>query len=93
MKQRLHLAIEGLVQGVSYRAYAATEARRLGLTGWVRNLRDGRVELLAEGPRASLEALGRWAEHGPPSARVEHVTPQWSEASGEFADFSIRETD
>ena len=75
--QRRWLRIRGRVQGVFYRASAQREAVRLGLTGWVRNRRDGSVEALAVGPRpAALDAFETWCRTGPPSARVESVEPQ-----------------
>ena len=88
--ERVHLLISGRVQGVFYRASTEAKARELGLGGWVRNLPDGRVEAVAEGPRAMLEQLVAWCHQGPPAARVGHVEPVFSEASGEFGDFSQR---
>lgn len=67
------LEIHGLVQGVSYRASAAAQARRLALAGWVRNRRDGSVEALVSGPPAAVEAFTAWARRGPPAARVSRV--------------------
>ena len=67
------ITIEGKVQGVWYRASARREALRLGLTGFVRNLSDGRVYAEAEGPEAALEAFVRWCEKGPPMADVTAV--------------------
>lgn len=73
--------VSGLVQGVSFRYYTSVEARALGLTGYARNLRDGRVEVLAVGEPAQLDALGQWLERGPPAARVERVGREAAEAS------------
>ncbi|HEX4869171.1 MAG TPA: acylphosphatase [Moraxellaceae bacterium] len=90
MKQELHLFITGRVQGVSYRANAAGMAQRLGLCGWVRNLADGRVELLAQGEEKPLRSLLAWAHQGPANARVEHVEAHWAEPGQNLADFSVR---
>mgnify|MGYP005857283447 CR=1 FL=1 len=68
--------IEGRVQGVGYRRNAAREATRLGLGGWVRNVADGSVELLAEGEEEALALLARWCYQGPPGARVTAVIEQ-----------------
>ena len=87
---QLHMLIGGRVQGVFFRAATAEEARALGLKGWVRNLPDGRVEVVAEGDRKNLEMLYAWAHHGPRYARVSDVQAQWSEYSGRFRDFEIR---
>lgn len=84
---RVHLRIYGQVQGVFFRASTEAEARRLGLTGWVRNRPDGSVEALAEGPKAKLEELAAWCRHGPPRAQVDRVEVEWSAASGEFSGF------
>lgn len=67
------LLISGQVQGVGYRWHFMDQARRLGLQGWVRNLRDGRVEALVWGEQAALAALIHWAGMGPPLARVDSV--------------------
>lgn len=71
-----HLTIHGLVQGVYYRASTVEQARRLGLTGWVRNRQDGTVEALAAGPATAVQALVDWAQRGPERARVERVEVQ-----------------
>lgn len=65
--------VSGQVQGVFYRASTEATARRLGLNGWVRNLPDGRVELVACGEEAPLKQLEEWLRQGPPHARVEQV--------------------
>ena len=67
------LRIEGLVQGVGYRAAMYERAQRLGVTGWVRNRRDGSVEALAQGSAETLERFVAWARQGPPAARVASV--------------------
>ena len=87
---RLEAWIDGRVQGVWYRASTLREAERLGLTGWVRNCIDGRVELCAEGDRPSLEALLAWCRRGPEHAEVERIELTWSKASGHFTAFHIR---
>ncbi|MBJ94062.1 MAG: acylphosphatase [Rickettsiales bacterium] len=88
--QRLHLLISGRVQGVWFRASTQRQARGLELVGWVRNLRDGRVEALAEGPEDVLKKLLTWARRGPPAARVDHVELSWSAAGGGLDGFEIR---
>lgn len=65
--------VTGKVQGVFYRASTREQARNLGLTGYAKNLPDGRVEVMASGPAAGLDALARWLQKGPPSARVDAV--------------------
>ena len=87
---RLQVRITGHVQGVGFRFYAEREARRLGLTGWVRNLPDGDVELLAEGEDVALQRMLAWCREGPPSAAVMNVQANWAEGLGEFTDFRIR---
>ena len=69
----LHLRIVGRVQGVFYRASARDKALSLGLRGWVRNRRDGSVELYADGEEPALSRLRSWCGEGPPSARVDVV--------------------
>ncbi|MHC4472733.1 MAG: acylphosphatase [Planctomycetota bacterium] len=86
---RAHIHVSGLVQGVFYRASAQESARSLGLDGWVRNLPDGRVEIVAEGPREKLEALAEWCREGPPFARVQDVDVSWEPHRDEFTGFSV----
>ena len=88
--ERLDVTVAGRVQGVGYRAFVREQARRLGLSGWVRNEPNGSVRAVAEGPRDVLEQLLDRLRRGPAMARVEHVTPYWSAASGEFESFSVR---
>ena len=87
--ERLEIRVTGTVQGVAFRWHTRARARELGLVGWVRNLPDGRVHLLAEGPREDLERLLLWCRQGPPSARVRELAPRWSAATGEFDGFRI----
>ena len=87
---RAHLRIYGLVQGVFFRATMKEIADRLGVKGWVRNLSDGSVEAVVEGPKDKVEQLIRWAHRGPPAARVERVVVKWEPYKGEFKKFSIR---
>ena len=82
--------ITGRVQGVGFRHFTATHAHRMGLDGWVRNTRDGAVELEAEGPREELEALLRAVEKGPDAAYVESVEADWKAADGSLNGFSVR---
>ena len=89
MSARVEILVQGRVQGVYFRASTRDEARRLGLTGWVRNEPNGSVRLVAEGPRAALEQLERWCHHGPPHARVDEVSATWSAAEGHFRDFAV----
>jgi len=88
MKQ-VHLVIRGRVQGVFFRASTQREAKRLGLSGWVKNRSDGAVEVLAEGEEESLRQLSMWAERGPSAARVDDVQVRWRAYTGEFPDFRI----
>lgn len=88
--RRLHLLISGRVQGVAFRAHTMREAREIDLSGWVRNLPDGRVELLAEGPEDDLERLDTWCETGPPAASVSDVERQWLDFVGDLGPFTIR---
>jgi acylphosphatase len=72
-RSRVHLVIVGFVQGVAFRAAARAEARRLGISGWVRNCFDGSVEAEAEGESAAVESFVAWCRRGPPAAQVEEV--------------------
>jgi acylphosphatase len=80
-----HLIISGRVQGVGYRASMVDEARRLGVTGWVRNRRDGTVEAVVAGDVAAVEAVIAWARRGPPGGRVTEVAV--AETAGTFDGF------
>lgn len=71
--KRVRLYISGRVQGVFFRAETQRTARNLKLTGWVRNMEDGRVEALLEGEDLSVDQMVAWCHQGPPAARVDHV--------------------
>jgi len=87
--KQLHLVVRGRVQGVYFRASTQREARRLGLTGWVKNRSDGSVEVLAEGEETSIRELYSWAQKGPSAARVDRVDTRWRSFTGEFSDFRV----
>ncbi len=86
---RADVMISGRVQGVFYRASAQQEAMRLSLVGEIRNLPDGRVEAIVEGPKERIEEFVEWCKRGPPAAEVEEVGVRWSKALGEFRTFMI----
>jgi len=87
---RLHATVQGHVQGVFFRAHTQKKASGLGLTGFVRNLANGSVEVVAEGPKEKLDILENWLAEGPPNARVEKTEAKRETASGEFNSFEIR---
>lgn len=89
--KQVHLNVRGRVQGVFFRASAQREARRLGITGWVKNRVDGCVEILAEGEEEGLKELIAWAHRGPSAARVERVDVRWRSFAGDYPDFRITE--
>jgi len=88
-QKRIHLMIRGRVQGVYFRQSSVREARRLGLTGWVKNRPDGSVEVVAEGEEDQVKDFLGWAQHGPSTARVDKVDTRWRSYTGEFASFEI----
>lgn len=89
-RRRVHAFVTGIVQGVWYRKHTQAEATRLGLAGWVRNLPDRRVELVAEGPPADVEALLQWARRGPPDARVDELEVEELPPQDERGPFEIQ---
>jgi acylphosphatase len=82
--------VHGFVQGVGFRYFVLRAARATALTGFVKNLRDGSVVVVSEGPRGALEELVRDLEQGPRHGLVKGVDVEWSEATGEFRDFDVR---
>lgn len=89
-QKRMEATVYGHVQGVYFRQATQQAARRLGLSGWVANERDGTVRVVAEGEEATLEQLLDFLHDGPPSARVERVQTNWLPASGEVDAFQVR---
>lgn len=87
--QRLTALVHGHVQGVAFRNYAQREATQLKVTGWVANLPDGAVKVVAEGPETALKQLEQWLHKGSPWAQVERVDAEWSDATGEFGRFGV----
>lgn len=90
MNKRVHVWVSGRVQGVFFRARAREQAVRLGLSGWVRNLGDGRVEILAEGGAAEIARFLDWCRSGPPMARVDECRVIEEEALGDCLGFEVR---
>lgn len=89
-KIRAHIFISGRVQGVFFRDNTKKKARELELTGWVRNLPDGKVEIIVEGEKEKIQELIKWAKDGPPLASVRNLRVEWQDWQGEFTDFDIR---
>jgi acylphosphatase len=90
MKTRAHVYISGRVQGVFFRACTRDEAKRLDLTGWVRNTADGRVEAVFEGEESAVDAMVSWCHKGSPYSMVEDVEVRREEYRGGFSDFGVR---
>ena len=90
MKTRIHVFISGRVQGVFFRSNTKRVADTLGIKGWVRNLSDGRVEVMVEGERNGIDRFIKSLKKGTGAARVDNVEIETQEYKGEFKDFSIR---
>jgi acylphosphatase len=90
LKARAHVYVSGRVQGVFFRSETQDEAIRHGLTGWVRNLADGRVEAVFEGEKENVEKLIEFCRKGPPGARVTKADVTWEDYTGQFRSFTMR---
>ena len=89
MKQ-LHAFVSGRVQGVFFRASTCDQGQRLGLVGWAKNLRDGRVEVVAQGEQTALDAFVGYLRQGPAAARVDQVEVRWEEPDTGLHEFGVR---
>lgn len=89
---RCHAFVVGVVQGVGLRYFVMDAAVDAGAVGWVRNLRDGRVEVVAEGSRSGLETLLTQVRRGPGVGRVDRVDEAWEQPTGEFHSFGLQRT-
>jgi len=87
--QRAHVKVSGQVQGVFFRDSTRQKAEELGLKGWVKNVPDGGVEALFEGPSESVREMVRWCEEGPQQASVENVDTDFEDASGNLEGFEV----
>jgi len=87
---RLRVEVRGRVQAVGFRAYVEREAWQLGIRGWVRNVGDECVEVLAEGDRTILERFIDVVRTGPRGSRVDDLQAEWGDATGEFGGFTVR---
>ncbi|MDP2974278.1 MAG: acylphosphatase, partial [Candidatus Diapherotrites archaeon] len=85
---QIHAFVSGCVQGVNFRYYTARQAKAIGLHGFVKNLMDGKVEVVAQGSREQLERMVEWLNHGPASASVGDVQVEWSETKKKLKGFS-----
>ena len=88
-KARARVIVEGRVQGVFFRYHTQEMADRIGVTGWVKNRRDGRVEAVFEGDKDKVDRILEWCHRGPSEARVTKVNLTWEDYTGEYEDFSI----
>ena len=89
MKSRAHIFVSGIVQGVYFRDFTRSHATALSLTGWVRNLPDGRVEAVAEGEHEDIHHLIKRMKSGSPGSRVENVEVTWENPTDSFTGFQI----
>ena len=86
---RAHVIVTGYVQGVFFRHTTAQRARARSLTGWVRNMPDGRVEAVLEGEESDVRDMVDWCRSGPPHATVESVDVEWQPSLSDFSGFRI----
>jgi acylphosphatase len=89
-RERAHVYVSGQVQGVFFRDSTREKAEQLGLNGWVKNLPDGRVEALFEGPSERVREMVRWCEQGPSQAEVENVDTEFEASEGDLTSFEVR---
>lgn len=89
IKTRAHIYVSGIVQGVLFRSYTAMVAYKVNVRGWIRNLRDGRVEAIFEGEKEHVDELLKYCRRGPPGAAVDKVEVRWEDYEGEFQNFTI----
>lgn len=89
-KKRVEIIVYGRVQGVFFRDFTLRKAEEFGITGWVKNLDDGSVQIVAEGKHKDLEKLISAVKIGPPYAKVKDIKIDWQDYIGEFTDFQIR---
>jgi len=90
MKSTVHVVISGRVQGVWFRANTKQKAEQLGMTGWVRNTADGKVEALFEGDEKHIQEMIDWCHRGPPMAQIDNVEITEQSSSNGFDGFSIK---
>lgn len=88
--QELHAYVNGWVQGVGYRYFVVNTALALGLRGYVRNLSDGNVEVLAQGNRPTLERLLTMLQRGPSAAEVNEIRTDWGQPTEHLSGFHVR---
>ena len=88
-QERAHVRISGQVQGVFFRDTTREKARELNLTGWVKNLPDGRVEAVFEGRSENVRQMINWCEDGPQQASVEYVETDFENAEGDMSGFEV----
>lgn len=89
-KIRAHIFISGRVQGVFFRESTKKKAEKLQVSGWVKNLRDGRVEAVLEGEKGSVEKMVDWARKGPIWANIDALDVMWEDYQAEFKGFEIK---
>ncbi len=89
-RERARVYVSGQVQGVFFRDSTRQRAEELGLAGWVRNLPDGRVEALFDGPSERVREMVRWCKEGPSHAEVEDVDTEFEESAGDLEGFEVR---
>ncbi len=89
-REQAHVYVSGQVPGVFFRDSTREKAEQLGLTGWVKNLPDGRVEALFEGPSEKVREMVRWCKEGPSHAEVEDVDAEFEASQGSLTSFEVR---
>lgn len=90
MTRSLQCIVSGTVQGVYYRSWISDHAKELGVKGWVRNIADGRVEVLAQGPAEVLDSFKARLFEGSPLSQVDNIDFKWLDYDKEYAEFQIR---